>query len=137
MSAYHTQKTIYKDRDCLVEALKEMGYAEVEVHDIATNLYGYHGDLRQQKANVIVRRKYVGTAANDLGFVKANDGTYTAIVSDYDSRAHNTSEWFLKLKCAYTERVDIKTARKNGLQFLGKKMVNGKVQLQFIDNRSK
>jgi hypothetical protein len=134
MSAYHTQKTQYKDRDCLVEALGEMGYKNVEVNEVAQNLFGYHGDKRAQTANVIVRRQHIGSAANDLGFVKAADGTYSAIVSDYDSNKHDAT-WMTKLKVAYTEKVDMKTARKNGLQFLGKKIVNGKVQLQFIDNR--
>ena len=136
MSAYHTQKTQYKDRDCLVEALAEMGYATVEVHDEAQNLVGYHGDTRSQKANVIVRRQYVGNAANDLGFVKQADGTYSAIVSAYDSGKHN-AQWMTKLKVAYTEKVDMKTAKNRGFKFLGKKIVNGKIQLQFIDNRSK
>lgn len=135
MSAYHTQKTQYKDRDCLVEALGEMGYKNVEVNDVAQNLYGYHNDMREQKANVIVRRQHISSAANDLGFIKAEDGTYSAIVSAFDSGKHNAS-WMTKLKKAYTEKVDMKTARKSGLHFLGKKIVNGKVQLQFIDNRS-
>jgi hypothetical protein len=134
MSAYHLQKTCYKDKDCLVEALGEMGYTDVEVNDIAQNLVGYHGDTRSQKANIIVRRRHISRAANDLGFVKQEDGTYSAIVSDYDSGKHNP-QWFKKLKQSYTERVDMKTARKSGLQFLGKKVVNGKTQLQFIDNR--
>lgn len=134
MSAYHYQKTCYKDRDCLVEALGEMGYKNVEVNDTAQNLYGYHGDMRSQKANVIVRRCYVDRSANDLGFVKAEDGTYSAIVSSYDSGKHD-AQWFLGLKRAYTEKVDMKTARKSGLSFLGKKVVNGKTQLQFVDNR--
>ena len=134
MSAYHTQKTCYKDKDCLIEALGEMGYKNVEVHEVAQHLYGYHGDKRAQTANIIVRRRYVDSAANDLGFVKQEDGTYSAIVSDYDSGKHNT-QWMTKLKIAYTERVDMKTARKNGLHFLGKKIVNGRTQLQFVDNR--
>jgi hypothetical protein len=135
MSAYHTQKTQYKDRDCLVAALNAQGYKEVEVHEVATNLYGYHGDMRSQKANVIVRRKFVGAAANDLGFVKAEDGTYSAIVSAYDSGKHDEG-WFKHLKKAYTEAVDMKTAAKQGFKFLGKKIVNGKVQLQFADTRA-
>lgn len=135
MSAYHTQKTQYKDRDCLVAALKAQGYAEVEVHETATNLYGYHGDMRSQKANVIVRRKHIGPAANDLGFVKAEDGTYSAIVSEFDSGKHDAT-WFKHLKKNYTEAVDMKTAAKNGFKFLGKKIVNGKVQLQFMDTRA-
>ena len=134
MSAYHTQRTIYKDKDCVVEALGEMGYTNVEIHEVAQNLIGYHGDTRPQKANIIVRRQYVGRAANDLGFVKQADGTYSAIVSDYDSGKHNTT-WMTALKVAYTEKCDMKTARKNGLHFLGREVVNGKVRLRFMDNR--
>jgi hypothetical protein len=135
MSAYHTQKTQYKDRDCLVKALNDQGYTTVEVHEVATNLYGYHGDMRSQKANVIVRRQYVGCAANDLGFVKAEDGTYSAIVSQFDSGKHDAG-WFKGLKKSYTEARDMKTAAAQGFKFLGKKIVGGKVQLQFADTRS-
>ena len=92
MSKYNRQKSTYNDRDCLVAALNEQGYTEVEVHEEAVNLIGYHGDTRPEKANVIVRRKHIGTAANDLGFVKEADGTFSTIVSDYDSHKHGV-EW--------------------------------------------
>lgn len=135
MSAYHTLKTQYKDRDCLVEALYEVGYTTVEVHEVAANLYGYHGDMRAQRANVIVRRKFVGAAANDLGFVKGEGGMYNAIVSEYDSGKHDTT-WFNNLKKSYTEKVGMKTALKNGFKFLGKSIVNGKPQLKWLDARA-
>ena len=135
MSAYHTQKTQYKDKDCLIAALKEQGYGTVEDHEIAQHLVGYHSDVRPEKANIIVRRQYISSAANDLGFVKEENGTYSAIVSSYDSGKHN-SEWYLGLKRAYVERVDIKTAQKQGFKYLGKKIVAGKVQLQFLDTRA-
>lgn len=135
MSKYNRQKSTYNDRDCLVAALNEQGYAEVEVHEEAVNLIGYHGDTRPEKANVIVRRNHIGTAANDLGFVKEADGTYSAIVSDYDSRKHG-AVWMTGLKKAYTEKRLIKHAAKNGLKYLGKKIVNNKVQIQWMDTRS-
>jgi len=135
MSKYNRQKSTYNDRDCLVAALNEQGYTEVEVHDEAVNLIGYHGDTRPEKANVIVRRNHIGTAANDLGFVKEADGTYSAIVSDYDSRKHG-AVWMTGLKKAYTEKRLIKHAAKNGLKYLGKKVVNNKVQIQWLDTRS-
>jgi hypothetical protein len=112
-----------------------MGYADVEIHDDAVNLIGYHADTRPEKANVIVRRKHIGTAANDLGFVKEADGTYSAIVSDYDSRKHG-AVWMTGLKKAYTEKRLIKHAAKNGLKYLGKKVNNNKVQIQWMDSRS-
>ena len=135
MSKYNRQKSTYNDRDCLVAALNEQGYTEVEVHEEAVNLIGYHGDVRPEKANVIVRRRYIGTAANDLGFVKEADGTYSTIVSDYDRHKHG-AEWMTGLKKAYTEKRLIKHAAKNGLKYLGKKVVNNKVQIQWLDTRS-
>ena len=135
MSKYNRQKSTYNDRDCLVAALNEQGYTEVEVHEEAVNLIGYHGDVRPEKANVIVRRKYIGTAANDLGFVKEADGTFSTIVSDYDRHKHG-AEWMTGLKKAYTEKRLIKHAAKNGLKYLGKKVVNNKVQIQWLDTRS-
>ena len=135
MSKYNRQKSTYNDRDCLVEALHEMGYADVEIHDDAVNLIGYHADTRPEKANVIVRRNYIGSAANDLGFVKEADGTFSCIVSDYDSRKHGV-EWMTGLKKAYTEKRLIKHAAKNGLKYLGKKVVKGRVQLKWLDVRA-
>jgi len=135
MSAYHELKTQYKDAACLVDALGDMGYNDVEMHENAVNLVGFHGDIRPEKANIIVRRKNIGSAANDIGFVKRADGTFGAIISDYDSGKHNTS-WLNGLKRSYTEKVAIKTAAKNGFKYLGKKIVAGKVQIQFLDTRA-
>lgn len=141
MSEYHAQKTEYKDGACLVESLKEQGYAEVEVHEVAQQLYDFQGrkthylDATGDKANIIVRRHIVGGAANDLGFRKTADGTFEAIVSQYDSSKHN-KKWFTELKKTYVEKVDMKTAKKHGFRFLGRKVVNGKIQLQFLDPRS-
>ena len=134
MSAFHSQKTCYKDRESLVAALSAQGYT-AEVHDIAQSLVGYHGDTRAQKANVIVRRAQVGSASNDLGWEwDAKSGIFVEHISDFDKGKHN-SAWLGHLKAAYAEPVDMKTARKHGLQFLGRKVVNGRVQLTFVDNR--
>ena len=141
MSEYHEQKTQYKDRDCLVAALGEQGYDTVEVHEIAQQLFDFQGrathytNTEGDKANVIVRRHVIGGAANDLGFAKQADGTYSAIVSEFDTHKHN-ADWMKSLKRHYTEKADMKLAKKNGLQFLGRKVVNGKIQLQFLDPRS-
>jgi hypothetical protein len=141
MSQYAEQKTAYKDRDCLVAALAEMGYKDVEIHEEAQQLFDYHGrattylDAKGDKANVIVRRKYVGGAANDLGFVKKADGTYSAIISQYDTGKHNTT-WLEGLKKNYAEKRHIKTAKQQGFAYLGRKVINGKTQLQFLDRRA-
>jgi hypothetical protein len=131
MSAYSTLETIYRDRDCLVVALADMGYTTVEVHEDAQNLQGYHGDMREQKANVIVRRQYIGAASNDLGFVKKEDGTYAAVVSDFDSRKHNT-KWYDSLKRSYTDKVTTKAAKKMGLKLHSRTVVNGKLVIKYL-----
>lgn len=126
MSAYSRNKTIYKDRDCLVEALGDMGYAKevIELHEKAVDLIDYcgrkthylgdkddNGTLINDRAHVIVRRKHVGGAANDLGFQQQKDGTYSAVVSAYDTSKHNAS-WMTDLKAAYGKAVINKTASK-------------------------
>jgi hypothetical protein len=131
MSAYASLETQYKDRECLVAALGDMGYNDVEVHEEAQNLVGYHGDTRAEKANVIVRRKFVGSAANDIGFVKTPAGTYSAIISQYDSGKHNT-KWLDGLKKNYTERVVVKEARRQGLKLHSRTVVNGKVVVKYL-----
>ena len=135
MSKYNRQRSQYNDRDCLVAALNEVGYTDVEVYDESVSLYGYRGDVRPEKANVIVRRKHISTAANDLGFVRESDGTYSVIVSDYDRHKHG-AEWMTGLKVAYTEKRLIKHAANKGLKYLGKKVVNNKVQIKWLDTRA-
>lgn len=86
MSHYSKVKTLIKSRACLIKALEDMGFEGcIEVYDIAKNLIGYGGDTREQKANVILRRKDVGGASNDIGFILREDGTYEAIISEYDN----------------------------------------------------
>jgi hypothetical protein len=147
MSEYRSTTTNIKDRECLVNALIEGGYTreQIEVHDTPQQLYDYVGratrylDKSGDKANVIIRRNNIGYgSANDLGFKLGADGKYEAIVSEYDSGTRHwgqNSSRFKKLKVDYTEQVGIKTAKKNGFKFLGKKIIGGKVQLQWLDTR--
>jgi len=69
-----------------------MGFAreEIEVHVEAQALQGFEGDDREQKAHVILRRKFVGAYSNDIGFLRGADGRFTAIVSDFDRSTHGS-----------------------------------------------
>lgn len=109
MSHYSKVKTLIKNRACLVKALADVGFKDIEVYDIAQPLVGFQNDIRKDKANVIVRRKYVGSASNDLGFVLQEDGTYGAIISDYDSSTYN-KKWLDKLQQRYSLHVVEETA---------------------------
>ena len=135
MSAYATLETVYKDRECLVQALADMGYKDVEVHDEAQNLVGYHGDTRAEKANVIVRRKFVGSAANDIGFVKDETGRYKAIISKFDSGKHNT-KWLNGLKASFAEHRTAKEARRLGVKLKSRTVINGKLVIKYLDQRA-
>lgn len=132
MSAYTEQETQINDADLLVECLKEKGIAEVEKHDTPKNLVGFQNDKREQKAEIIIRRKHVGSASNDIGFAKQSDGTFKAIISQFDSRKYST-QWMNDLKVKYAEKKIRKVAKANGLTFVTKKEgKDGSFKLQFV-----
>lgn len=86
MSHYSKIDTEIVDQAALLKALKEVGYSDIEVHSEPVHLFGYMGDRRPEKAHVVVRRKHISNASNDIGFVKQADGRYEAIVSEYDEK---------------------------------------------------
>jgi hypothetical protein len=100
MSHFTVLKTRIMDRDALVRALGELGFPEVEVHDTPKRLFGFEGLPRLETAEVIVRRKHIGRASNDLGFKKDRDGTYQAIISSFD-RAKYGRAWLDRLSQRY------------------------------------
>jgi len=82
MSEYHEVEMDVTDKECIVDALKDLGY-QPEVHETATNLHGFQGDQRSQKAHIVLPRKQVGGASNDIGFEKVN-GKYIMRISEFD-----------------------------------------------------
>jgi hypothetical protein len=94
---------VRKDRRLLLAALADLGYTEVEEGE-ALPLYGYQGDRRPETAELVVRRRYLGAASNDLGFARTPDG-YVPIVSEYDQRALHNGQFLAKLRTAYSEHV--------------------------------
>lgn len=85
MSAYITLMTPMTDQECLLAALVDVGFeaTKVEVHTSPVHLVGYGGDQRQQTANIVIRRRHVGSASNDVGFLATPTG-YQALVSGFD-----------------------------------------------------
>lgn len=104
MSHYTTLKTAFKDVDALVEALAHVGFKTVEVHESPVNLMGFQGDVRADMANVVIRRRHVGRLSNDIGFRREPDGTYAAVISDYDQTAHG-EPWLARLRQRYAYTV--------------------------------
>lgn len=120
MSHYTEIETEFTDRDCLVKALTDLGYSaeQIEIHDEAKTLYGYHGDARAEKANVIIRRANVGSASNDVGWIKdPQTGRYRAVISDFDSRTHFNHEKQADLKGRYSYHKTVKTLKQKGYRY--------------------
>lgn len=113
MSHYTRVRTVLKDPEILVGALADVGFAEVEQHAQAQALYGYQGDERQLAAEIIVRRRHIGRASNDIGFARRGDGTFEAIISAYDRREYG-QPWLDRLAHAYSRRATLKFAAEHG-----------------------
>jgi hypothetical protein len=107
-----------------------MGFNEdqIEVHQEATNLYGYKGDKRQDKANIIVRRKYVGRSSNDIGWERQEDGTYKAIISKFDSSKYN-KDWNDKLTMNYSIEQAKESFNQHGWNYTESVNADGDFQL--------
>lgn len=104
MSKYQVYKdVVFKNRALLIAALADLGYPEVEEGQ-ALPLYGYRGDERAETAEIVVRRRRLGPASNDLGFTKTADG-YIPIISEYDRGALHGGRLLPRLRTAYSERV--------------------------------
>src|SRR3974390_2375004 len=96
MSHYSEVQIEFTDEGCLVAALSHLGFeGKVEVHKTPQSLYGYQGDVRAQKAHLIIRREHVGRAANDLGFERQADGKYRVWVSEYDQKYNKYDDVWL------------------------------------------
>ena len=131
MSHYSEVMIELTDEGCLLAALKRLGFeGKVEMHHEAQALYGYQGDVRAQKAHVIVRRQHVGPAANDLGFERQADGKYRVWVSDYD-RTYNKygDAWMGRLKQAYGVEKAKAEAKKRGYRVSEQKQDDGCIRL--------
>lgn len=127
MSHFTSVKTefLQKQEDCFIDALKEVfGSSNVEVSDKGLALFGFQGDDRSKKSkndanyaplcHIRINRKGVGQASNDIGYVRNEDGSYQAYVSEYDSGANFSKDRQNKLKQHYTCSVTQKTLKARG-----------------------
>lgn len=128
MSLYCSVITQFKNEKALIFALMETGQwtaEQIEVHEQAQNLFGYRGDLRPEKANIIIRRKNVGPSSNDLGFIKNEDNTFTAIISEFDKTKYS-EHWTNKLKQSYAFQAIRLQQEAKGRQVSRTKLPDGK-----------
>lgn len=102
-------ETAFKDRECLLNALSECGYVTIEEGE-ALSLYGYQGDRRAETAELVVRRKFIGSASNDLGFRKTDAG-YVPVISEYDQSFMMQGKFLTALRTNYNLKSAEKLAR--------------------------
>ena len=134
MSKYDEMITILTHEGYLVEALEQMGY-KPEVHKNGAALCGYRGDERPERAHIIIRRRQLDSASNDIGFVRDTSGQYRAVVSDYDRGIGFDRAWLGRVSQAYKERQTMAVAKARGYVFQGRSVIDtpqgAKVQLRF------
>lgn len=117
MSHFTRIETQLTDLDCLVQALAELGYTAIEMGQVP--LYGWHGDDRSKLSaddpnyaplcDVVIKRKHLTSASNDIGFARQPNGTYQAYISDYDQQA--LPGWLGKVTQRYALNMTIQGAR--------------------------
>lgn len=109
MSKYlHYPDIIFNDRETLIESLADCGYTQlVEGTDLP--LFGFQGDQRVETADIVIRRKHIGSASNDVGFARTAQG-YVPVISQYDRRSMQQGKFIANLRTAYHERAAQKLA---------------------------
>lgn len=148
MSAYSTTPTNIDDGDILIEALKTMGYTATNCIGKPQPLVGYQGDYRTadgsghtkdvskaMKADVIIPRKQIGGASNDIGFVRGADGKYVAVLSGFDRGCGFNEQWLkTKVNPAYQDIRIHRVAQKMGVRVVtsGQRRPDGKIMYQFL-----
>lgn len=115
MSHFTRVRTALRDPELLVRALAALGFTTVETHDTPQTLYGYQGDARPERAEVVIRRAHIGSASNDIGFRRRDDGTFEAIISEYD-RSRYDQPWLTRLARAYGHTAALRYAEDNGYE---------------------
>lgn len=132
MSKFRTNQTTMNDAECLEGALKELGH-QPQVHKNPVQLYGYQGDRRKETAEIVLPRKTVGSASNDVGFKKDAHGNFQAIISDYDRSIGYNEQWLGKVELAYGKQKVKKIAADLDLEFTDTEVqTNGDIKVRYV-----
>ena len=117
MSQYLNMATQIISGKHLVKALKDVGFNEVEFYRTAQPLRDWEGNLRENTAEIIIRKKYVGRASNDIGFKLGADGRFTAFISDFDKDRFNDA-WLNRLTQRYAYHVAMDMLQEKGFDLV-------------------
>lgn len=139
MSAYAEYEVEFKDEEALIAALQEVSWrggvllADQIKRGEALPLFGYQGDNRTAAGTapacqIVIPRRSVGSASNDIGFYRTENGTFKAVISSFDSHHHN-AEWMGSLKAEYAAVKAVNAAKLKGYSVV-KTKENGKIQIK-------
>ena len=134
MSKFQEMRTVLSHESYLIEALRDLGYAP-EVCAEGAALFGYMGDERPERAHIVIRRRQLNSASNDIGFRRDESGVYRAIISEYDRGLGFDDRWLGRIAQTYKERQTMVVAKAKGYVFQGRQVIETpqgkKVQLRF------
>lgn len=134
MSKYEELRTVLSEERFLVEALREFGFSPEVSHE-GMSLCGYLGDERPEKAHIVIRRRQLDSASNDIGFARDANGVYRALISEYDRGIGFDDTWLGRVAQTYKELQTMAVAKSKGYRFLGRQVfetpTGKKVQLRF------
>ena len=130
-----------KNEKQLIEALEKVfGKGSVEVHEKGGALIGYEGNdrskLNHNNANyaplchLIIRKNRVGSASNDVGYRRMENGKYIAYISEYDQRTNFSEDKQNELKKQYSYLVTQKELKRMGYEIKTTKKQNGTIVLE-------
>jgi hypothetical protein len=135
VSKYEETSTEIRDPDHLIAALRELGL-QCEFHPAGAYLVGYEGRLRPEMAHVIIRRHQIGVASNDIGFARKPNGTFAAVLSEYDRSIGFDEKWIGRVHQIYKEKQLLADARAKGYVLRSREVVDTpagpQVRLQFL-----
>jgi hypothetical protein len=121
MSRYQENDVEFFDKDCLKEALGDMGLTFNEYEEL-TELEDYLGKKRKDtKAHIIVpRSNWAGQLVNDVGFAFKEDGKVTAYIDNFFTNSNDAKGKFLNpLTQRYGELKVKKTSARMRLRVSG------------------
>lgn len=96
-------------------------------------MYGYKGDKREQIAEVIIRKKYIGSSSNDIGFKLQEDGTYEAIISEFDKNKYN-EKWLDSLSQRYARNFGVRQLEEQGFFIESEEMIDGELFIEAVQS---
>ena len=130
MSEWKQVDVEFKDEECLIGALKEVGF-NPEVHDEATIMENNYSK-KEVKAHIIVRKKDFG-GYGDFGFTRTKNKGFQCNIDDSDHRTHGKSKTKLgRITQLYSSLVIQKQVKKSSrFSMISKKEnENGEIKIR-------